>query len=183
MSLRRSAVLFPALLAGLLSFGSCQSAPSQEHVHWNLESVGQRMSYSFLGYREDIDGSWRDKQWEDKQNINRTLRRHFLNNNPENPFQAEDPNVGKPRPPHSILPSPLHYFHLESLAFGAGMSALTGAFIPIPVGSLLGTFEEGGFKEFGDGIVQSLTFSYDNELPAPPPVEDFRIKNETLRMR
>lgn len=182
MTLRRCSLFLAGLLAVLGSTG-CQSAPSQEHVHWNLESVGPRVSYAFLGYREDLDGTWRDKQWSDKKSINKTLRRHFLNNNPDNPFQAPDPSIGKPRPPHSVLPSPLDYFHLESLFVGAGMSALTGAFIPIPIGSLLGTFEEGGFEEFGSGLGQSLTFRYDGELPSPPPVEDFEIKNGTLRVR
>lgn len=181
MTLSRFSLVAAGLLAALAS--GCQSAPGQEHSHWNLESVGQRISYQFLGYRKDLDGSWRDKSWEDKKDINKTLRRHFLNNNPDNPFQAPDPSAGKSRPPHSVLPDPINYFHLESLFFGGAMSALTGAFIPIPIGSLLGTFEEGGFSEFGAGVGESLTFSYDGDLPTPPPVEDFRVKNDTLRLR
>jgi hypothetical protein len=39
-----------------------------------------------------------------KKNIELTLRRHFFNNNPDNPFEPYDPDVNAPRPNHSLFP-------------------------------------------------------------------------------
>ncbi len=174
--------LAPWLLGtALLSAVSCQSSPGAETNHWNIDSLNRRVAYHFLGYREDLDGLYRNHQWNQKQDINRSARRHFLNNNPDNPFQAADPSLNSPRPPHSLLPDPVNYFHLESITTGLGLLAITGAFIPIPVGSILGTIEEGGAEEFGQGVHTTLTGSYGQRLGQPPSVEEFRVRNQRLR--
>jgi hypothetical protein len=169
-----------AILCGvLLSLSSgCQTAPGQETSHWNIGSVPTRVAYQFFNYREDMDGSYREHQWREKQEVNLTLRRHFLNNNPDNPFQADDPSRVAPRPPHSILPDPVEYFHVESLTTGIALAALTGAFIPVPVGSLLATFEKGGTTEFFEGFGDTLTGSFGTRLDEPPPVEEFRVRRK-----
>ena len=167
------------LVAGVgLSLGTgCISAPGQESSHWNLESVGPRVMYHMTGYREDLSGSFREHQWQQKQDLNLTMRRHFLNNNPENPFQADDPGIVAPRPPHSIAPDPVDYFHLEAVAVGLGFLALSNVFIPIPINSVLGTLEEGGAEEFRAGLRATLSGSFGAELGEPAPVEQFRVRN------
>ena len=179
LPLRRGALAVLLLLPGLgsLALTGCRSAPGGNPSHWNIESLAPRMGYHFLGYREDLDGSYREHQYAQKKSIDLTLRRHFLNNNPENPFEAADSSLSRPRPPHSILPNPLHYFHLESVATGLAFAAATGTFVPIPIGSILGTLEEGGFEEFGEGISNTLTGNFDSTTDEPPSVEDFRVRN------
>jgi len=161
----------------LLGLGAaCQSAPGQGSSHWNIESVYPRFSYYTTGYRSDRTGSFRQHQWEQKRDINRTLRRHFLNNNPDNPFQADDPNAVAPRPPHSVLPNPLMYFHLESLAVGAAFAAAGGPFLPIPIGSVIGTIEPGGWSEFTEGMGRTFSGSFGYELEQPPAPSEFRVR-------
>lgn len=168
-----------AILCGvLLSLSSCQAAPGQDASHWNIGSVPSRVAYRFFNYRQDMDGSYLEHQWREKQEINLTLRRHFLNNNPDNPFQANDPGRVAPRPPHSILPDPVEYFHLESLTTGVALAAMTGAFIPIPVGSLLASLQPGGPSEFLEGIGNTLTGSFGANLDEPAPVEEFRVRRK-----
>ncbi len=166
-----------ALLVGaVLSVSTgCQSAPGYAQSHWNIGSVPSRVAYRFFNYREDLDGSYREHQWREKQDINLTLRRHFLNNNPYNPFQADDPSLTDPRPPHSILPDPIDYFHVESLSAGVGLLALTGVFIPIPIGSLLATLQPGGPSEMLEGITDTIGGSFGARLDEPAPVEEFKV--------
>ncbi|MDP6538387.1 MAG: hypothetical protein QF410_02465 [Planctomycetota bacterium] len=146
------------LLAALASLvlGACTTSPSRDWDHWNAESVAPRMSRVFLGYEPDVDGSYRDYQWEQKKHINQLAKRYFLNWNPENPFQDEDPYWDAERPNHSPFPMPLHYFHLEALAFGGIFYAAGAGFIALPVDSILGTLEDGGTEEFVAGIGTTL---------------------------
>ena len=138
-----------ALLAG------CSSGPSKQHEHWSANSVGPRVGYYLTGYDSEVDGEYVEYQWRKKQNIRRTLRRHLLNDNPENPFTmpAEAPNTS--RPLHSPLPNPFNYFGVEALVFGGITYAAGGTFIPIPVDSLIATFSPGGGREFVEGIQET----------------------------
>ena len=85
------------------------------------------------------------------------MKRHILNENPENPFQAIDTDFYEPRKPHSILPRPWEYINWEGVAWGGIILASGGAFIPIPVDSVIGTLSEGGKDEFMEGIDRSFT--------------------------
>jgi hypothetical protein len=167
-------------LAAASALGACHTTPEPYDNHWNVGSLGPRMAYYGLGYNPVLADTYRDSQWQDKQDINLTLRRHFLNNNPENPFEPEDTSLSDPRPPHSVVPDPVQYFHLESIFFGLGFSALTGTFIPIPVGSVLGTLEEGGGEEFSQGIKQTASGNFRGTLAEPPKPEEFRVRNARL---
>jgi hypothetical protein len=157
----RTRSLLHSALAGaaLLTLGTgCQSAAPDIDDHWNFKSVPPRMARHILGYDAARDGMYRDFQWERKKDINLTLRRLILNNNPENPFQDYDPSLYEGRPVHSILPDPVMYIHLEGLFVGWALTAASsGAFIPIPIDSLIGTFEDGGGEEFWRGIEASFT--------------------------
>src|SRR5258708_33962513 len=110
------------------------------------------MSRAFLSYDPEKAGSYLDFQWRKKKDIEMTLRRHFFNHNPDNPFEAYDPTVYEPRPKHSLLPAPWRYIHVEGIVIGAATLALSPTFYPIPVDSIIGTFEEGGGQEFMDGV-------------------------------
>ena len=78
--------------------------PSKAHEHWNNESIAPRIARVMLGYDPDLHESYRDYQWENKLHIAKTLQRHFINWNPDNPFQPDDPDYYAPRPVHSPQP-------------------------------------------------------------------------------
>ncbi len=122
--------------------------------HWSHQSVAPRIGRFFLGYDSQRDGTYRDFQHARKQSVELTLRRHFLNHNPDNPNHAEVASRFEPRPNHSVFPNPLRYFHVESILIGAALTPVTGGvLIPIPIDSLLGTLEVGGVAEFfGQGL-------------------------------
>lgn len=142
-----------APLAGLALFAGCASQGPYVNQHWSERSIGPRMSRAFLSYDADKDGKYVDFQWKKKQDINLTLSRHLFNHNPENPFQEPNAEFYSPRPKHSLLPNPVRYIHLEGLALGAIVYA-AGApmLIPLPLDSIIATFDEGGTEEFVDGV-------------------------------
>jgi hypothetical protein len=146
----------PIPFAGIalaLALVGCKTATFEQSNHWHPDSVGPRVAHHFLGYDADRDGAWRDFDWRQKQSINLTLRRHLLNDNPYNPMEEDDPTLNRPRPPHSLVPYPWHYIHLEGLVVGAIMlNPSVGIFIPIPPGSVIGTLDDGGTDEFMEGV-------------------------------
>jgi len=142
-----------ALLAGLTG---CASQAQHARDHWTANSVGPSLSRHFLGYDAESDGNYTDFQWRKKKSIELTLRRHLFNENPDNPFEPYDPDVYAPRPVHSLLPAPQRYIHIEGLVFGAIAMSGGGAFIPVPIDSLIGTAEEGGAEEFMSGVGEGL---------------------------
>ncbi len=139
-------------VAALAFCASCASQAPYVRQHWTERGIGPRMSRAFLSYDPEMDGTYRDFQWKKKQAINLTIARHFLNHNPENPFQAEMPEFYAPRPNHSLAPRAYNYIHVEGLALGAIAYGAGGpAVIPLPLDSIIATFEDGGPQEFADG--------------------------------
>ena len=120
--------------SALLGAIGCQSQAAHIHDHWSPYFIGPSMARAFLTYDAEKDGSYLDFQWRKKQDINLTIRRHLFNQNPDNPFEGEDPTVYEPRPPNSIVPRPLTYL------------------FPLPIDSIIGSFEEGGLEEFMQGV-------------------------------
>lgn len=141
------------LLAG------CNATPeTNTHDHWTLRGVAPRFARATLGWDAEVDGRYIDYQYRNKKSIYLTFKRHLLNENPENPFQAEDEAFYAPRPVHSILPRPWEYINVEGAAWGGIIAAAgSGAWIPIPVDSILGTLSEGGSDEFGEGIHRTIS--------------------------
>ena len=113
--------------------------------------MGPQVARITLGYEPDVDGEYIDYQWQNKLHIAKTLQRHFLNWNPDNPFQPDDPDYHATRPIHSPLPNPLNYFHVESLVIGAALLG-TGTFIPLPIDSVIATLAPGGPEELVAGL-------------------------------
>jgi hypothetical protein len=145
------------ILAAVSAYGlaGCASQAAHEHDHWGPYSVQSSLSRAFLSYDPEMDGSYREFQWRKKRSINLTLRRHLFNENPDNPFEAEDPTWYEPRPVNSIVPHPWDYIHVEGLVLGLAVYTPGAVFVPIPVDSIIATFEDGGDKEFMDGIAQT----------------------------
>ncbi len=165
-----------------LTLVSCVSSPIERRNHWTPDATRPSLAYNFLGYPGPDTGryeSYRDFQWQEKQAINLTLRRHFLNRNPENPFQPFDPNYGRERPPHSPGDDAIGYFHLSSLATGFAVLLASGgtAFVPIPLDSLFGTFEEGGRDEFVEGFERRPAAVSPHTRHVPPTPEEFQVRN------
>ncbi|MCZ6598360.1 MAG: hypothetical protein O7B99_12030 [Planctomycetota bacterium] len=179
--MKRSVPLLGGLVsavAGILLAG-CSGTPAQYDNHWNMSGLGERMAYHGLGYRQDLDGTYREHQWNQKKDMNLTFRRHFLNNNPYNPAQPPDPTLADPRAPHSILPNPLMYLHpAEALVMAGAMDALIGTAIPIPVSSILATIEPGGYSEFLLGIGNTFEGEFRGTIGEPPKPSEFRVKNK-----
>lgn len=127
-------LLLLALLAALPAAG-CASKPLQAEDHWNARSISPRMGRVLTGYSTDQHGTYLDYQWEQKRQARLMFQRHFLNWNPENPFQQEDPSLYAPRPVNSPVPHFQHYFFPYMLDH-----------------SILGTFSPGGGDEFFNGL-------------------------------
>ncbi|MBK7643835.1 MAG: hypothetical protein IPJ19_12450 [Planctomycetes bacterium] len=162
--------LLPLLGMASLAFASaCQSQGPYVNKHWSERYVGPSMAYHFLGYNPEFDGNYRDFAWKKKQSINTTIKRHFFNHNPENPFQAEDKEAYAARPNNSLVPHPENYIHYEGLAMGAISLGVGSVFTPLPIDSIIGTFEPGGGQEFAAGFhqlfsplaVMTTSFLYD----------------------
>jgi hypothetical protein len=70
----------------------------------------------------------------------------------------------------------LRYFHVESLLIGAVLTPVTGGvLIPIPIDSLLGTFETGGVAEFfGRGLDQDEVITA-SAIPASLEMGDGQV--------
>lgn len=168
-----------ALLGVALLVGGCRTNVNPAMDHWNVASLGPRLQKNFLGYRADLDGNYRDFVVNQKQDVNMTLRRHFLNNNPANPFEAPDPvYMSGGRPPHSLLPNPLNYFHLEAIAIGFATYGIWDVFLPIPIFSIVASLQPGGGDEFVQGLEAPFrTGSYGQILQREPqPVKKFRVR-------
>lgn len=149
----------PISVLTVLFVAGCNADPSTNtHDHWNLRGVGPSFTRAALGFDAEKDGKYIDYQYQKKKSIYLTLKRHMLNENPENPFQAEDEAFYAPRPPHSILPRPWEYINFEGAAWGGIIAAAgSGVFTPIPIDSVIGTMSEGGADEFNEGIRRTFS--------------------------
>jgi hypothetical protein len=162
-------LLLPLVSASILGLTGCSSQAEHVHDHWSPYYVQPSLSRAFLSYDPEMDGSYREFQWRKKKSINLTFRRYFFNENPDNPFEAQDPTWYEPRPNHSIVPHPWDYIHVEGVVLGLVAFTPGAVFVPIPVDSIIGTFDTGGDQEFMNGIdettrplgVVTTSFIYD----------------------
>ena len=151
----KRAFLTASLALALLSGCSSQGI----NKHWETESTLPRMGRFFLGYNGEKDGSYLDFSWRRKRDNYKTLTRHFLNLNPDNPNHNVS-GGSKERPLHSILPNPFYFFDPITLF--------------IPIDGVIGLFYEDGLQEFGRGVamlgepVATITTTFAHEIVAPP---------------
>ena len=93
--MKRSLVVSTLALTVL---ASCTSTSRDINKHWEEESLVPRVGRFFLGYDSEKDGDYRDFSWRRRQAINKTMVRHFLNINPDNPNHADVPRLRSTRP-------------------------------------------------------------------------------------
>lgn len=75
----------------LLLAGACATSRGEGQQHWRSgEKVQNTLSVHLLDHERDSGESYWSKLGDDLGNFWLTLRRHFLNSNPENPFQSHD---------------------------------------------------------------------------------------------
>lgn len=158
---------FLAPLLALAAASGCATSAGAIDDHWNARSTAPRVGRFFLGYDPERDGtSYRDFAWERKQAINMTVRRHFFNHDPDNPHHPPVPSRFEPRPLNSLLPNPVPYIHWEGLILGAATLVGGGSFIPLPIDSIIGTFEPGdegemsGKEEFMLGVNRTFAETF-----------------------
>lgn len=181
----RSPLQRAALAAGgafaLALTSACTTTDTLYADHWNASSVVPRMTYAFTGYDYATDGPYIEKVWQDRHDINVTLRRHFLNDNPERPFRKEvDPSLYEERPPLSIWPNPANYFHATAIFVGGALSGYdaVAAFIPIPIDALWANIKDDqGQSEFARGLAGDGEPASRHSRLGPPAVEDFQVKH------
>jgi hypothetical protein len=149
-------LFFLVAASSVFALAGCESQAAHVHDHWSPYYVQPSLSRAFLSYDPEMDGNYREFQYKKKKSINLTLRRYFFNDNPDNPFQAPDPTWYEPRPNHSIVPRPWDYIHVEGLVLGLVPYTPGAVFVPIPVDSIIATFDTGGDQEFVDGIGMTL---------------------------
>ncbi len=163
-----------ALIAlALPLFASCKSTGGGQH--WKVDSLAPRMVHHVMGYDVDRGESYTSFSKRNRQHINLTIRRHLLNENPNNPFVydeswfpwiLDEQNL-------SPLPNPVFYFHLESLVTAAAFYGNGGPFAIFPL-SVLALFEEEGRAEFLSGLP---FVDAQRARTEPRPTSEFRVKN------
>lgn len=186
----KSIALFGA--ACLLSLASCQTHQPDIYrtSHWNIQSLENRVSYHVLGYRPEFDGNYGDFRVEENRAIFTTIRRHFFNQNPENPFQDWPDSTATERYPHDILLNPLDVAYLGAVAAGVGAGAASA--MGIPIDYAIGSTDT-ALREFDDftgagtqegahclvtGSFRKITGGGGSDAPATP--DQFRVRNTTV---
>ncbi|MFT5286085.1 MAG: hypothetical protein ACI8TQ_002253 [Planctomycetota bacterium] len=165
---------FLAAAVSLVFFASCHTT-DPSYNHWNMTGLAPRMAYHFLSYDTNKGIPYYEHAMEQRNSINMTLRRHLLNDNPENPFQRK--NVWLPnRQRFSPLPNPVNFFHLSSVAFGSALLGAGGGFILFPFEIIPVMLEDGGPSEMWAGIKETFTGETALER-GPAPVSEFKVKN------
>lgn len=91
----------PLLLASALLFGACASSSPEYASHWNAGHVGQSAEHTFTGYDAELDGGRYEYGRGNAESIALTVRRHFMNDNPENPLQMRR-GWGDPDNPYNM---------------------------------------------------------------------------------
>ena len=90
----------------LLGLAACQAQAKHQREHWTAYYMGPSMSRHFLTYNAETDGKYPDFLWRQTNNIGLTLRRHFFNNNPDNPFEADGRSVHAQDSRLDLTPAP-----------------------------------------------------------------------------
>lgn len=168
---RRTLALFGTALLALSA--SCYTTDTR-YNHWRLEGLTPRVAYHLLSYDTNSGIPYRRHANQQREDINLTLRRHLLNNNPLNPSQRKNAW----QPPHrafSPLPNPIHFFHLSSVAFAGAMVGAGGPFFLFPLEVVPVMFEDGGPEEMWGGV--RATFRGERYEDLPPEPKDFKVEN------
>ena len=77
----------PLLLATAILAGACASSNPDDASHWNAGHVGKSGERVLTGYDAELDGPRYSYERDNAASIALTVRRHFMNDNPNNPLQ------------------------------------------------------------------------------------------------
>ncbi len=82
------------------ALAACQTS-SQSNNHWHIDSVSTSVKHHFFGTVPTEWPVFKEEVLEGAEHIGTTLRRHFLNSNPDNPLQPESRSRARswPQPP------------------------------------------------------------------------------------
>ena len=178
--------------ACLLGLASCQTHQPDIYrtSHWNIQSLENRVAYHALGYQPELDSTYGEFRVEENRAIYTTLRRHFLNQNPSNPFQDWPDETAVERFPHDILINPLEIAYLGAVA--AGVAAGAAGMIGVPVDYMIGSADT-ALHEFDDHIGTSTQATVEcfvtgsfrkitrQDADSPTTPVEFRIRNTNVR--
>ncbi len=102
--------ILPLLVLPLVALVSaCSTQGAHGNDHWSQRSISNSMGRAFIGYDEARDGDYEGHVYESRKSISATIRRHFFNHNPENPFQAYDASYFEPRHKYTVNPDTMTY--------------------------------------------------------------------------
>jgi hypothetical protein len=160
----------PLLLAALALLGSCASTDPTYNSHWNAGSAGSSAVKAFSSYDDSEDSSHWDHENSNAADIALTVRRHMMNDNPDNPLQMRR-GWGDQDNPYNMTAGIVDAGYLirdgvvGTLYVGAeGALMLTDVLLGVPA-SLVG-FDYDGVSSLWDDSDQS-----------PTDPEDFETKN------
>ena len=91
----------PLLLASALVLGACASSNPDYTSHWNAGYAGESAEHTFTGFDSEVDDSRYQHASDGAASIALTIRRHVMNDNPNNPLQMRR-GWGNPDNPYNM---------------------------------------------------------------------------------
>lgn len=178
------------LFAVALLVASCQTHQPEimRTSHWNIQSLENRTSHHLLNYQPTRDGDYGDFRREENRALAMTLRRHLLNQNPENPFQDWGDSYATNAYPQDLFVNPFDILYLGAVA--GGLAAGAAGFFVIEIDASIGGAQT-ILRETDDLLgtttqehVECLvTGSFRTVAPreyGPVTPEAFRVRNTTV---
>lgn len=163
-------------LGATLALSSCMSSSTDYDNHWNPGSLGRRTQYHFYGYRGERDGSYAKFTESSTKHVVRSFRRHFLNDNPTNPYQRDIRWGGESE--YSIWLVESHVLAIgreAALGVWHGLGIAFWAPIDIAFGTVADMTGLGYDESFRSRVTTGIS---DSDEPTDP--EDFEVKHKTL---
>ena len=90
----KHALLGLALVPLCLGTSSCVSRNPNVANHWSFESVETSLRTHFLGHASSDSNALRDAYMSDAENVLKTLGRHMMHENPDNPLLPQRQGLG-----------------------------------------------------------------------------------------
>lgn len=160
----------PLLLASALLLGACTSTDPDYGSHWNAGQAAVSAEHAFTGFDAEVSESRFEHQRDGAEGAMLTLRRHFMNDNPDNPLQMRR-GWGNPDNPYNMTAGIADAGYLvrdgvisTGYVAATGLTMATDVIVGVPL-AMFGVDYGGvsGFWEDGD--------------TAPTPPEEFQTVN------
>jgi hypothetical protein len=155
---------FLVALAAVSLLGACQSSTKQKgnpysSSHWNTGFIGESYSESFFGANSYTPNTIRMTNRNASVDMTTTVRRHFFNDNPDNPLQEHRYNPDDRYVPIWHMPK-YGVLDLWSATRSGGVNTWNGL-----VAAVLMPWQLFAGADLNTGVTE------------PPPPDDFRVKN------